>query len=253
MNTSTRRTAIVTGGGRHVGRTITEALAEMDFRVHICGRTASELERTAREVPRVQARVLDLRDRVGIERWVRDIVQAEGRIDVLVNNAAVMTPLGAFVDNALDEWWISVEVNLLGTAIVTHAVLPCMIRQREGHIINLGGGGSAYPRAHHTAYACSKAAVVRFSDTLAEEVREYNIKVNVLSPGQQYSRMREQDRQFGIAFPPAWDSPEKLKSLARFLAETEITGKFVHVNDDYRNFDGDVLRSDLYTLRRINP
>ena len=128
-----------------------------------------------------------------------------------------------------------------------------MIEQGGGHIINLGGGGSAYPRADHSAYASSKAAIVRFSDTLAEEVREKNVKVNVLSPGKQYSKMREQDREFGIRFPDEWDDREKVKALTRFLVTTNITGKFIHINDNYSSFTDDIMKSDLYTLRRINP
>jgi NAD(P)-dependent dehydrogenase (short-subunit alcohol dehydrogenase family) len=250
---SSEKVAIVTGGSRNVGATIAEALLEDGFIVHICSRTLEELEKAKQELKGVRIRQLDIRDGDGILAWVEEIIKESGRIDVLVNNAALTTPLGPFVQNDLDEWIQTLDVNLLGTLRFTKAVLPFMIRQGGGAIINLGGGGSAYPRADHSAYACSKAAIVRFTDTLAEEVSVHNIRVNVLSPGKQYSKMRELDRDFGIPFPDEWDNREKVKALTRFLVTTTITGKFIHINDKYQTFTDEIMKSDLYTLRRINP
>lgn len=250
---SFEKVAIVTGGSRNVGRTIAEALMEMKFRVYICSRTREELERAGQELENVKTKRLDLLDHDRIFEWVTEVIKESGRIDVLVNNAAVMTPLGPFVQNTLDEWFETIQINLMGTVAFTKAVLPHMIEQGSGHIINLGGGGSAYPRSNHSAYACSKAAIVRFSDTLAEELRDKNVKVNVLSPGKQYSKMREQDREYGIGFPDEWDDREKVKALTRFLVTTNITGKFIHINDKYESFTDEIMKSDLYTLRRINP
>jgi 3-oxoacyl-[acyl-carrier protein] reductase len=248
---SSKPLAIVSGGGRSVGRTITEALIEMGMQVAICGRSREELDRARRELSGVDTRQLDVRHHDRVASWVDDLAARHGRIDVLVNNAAILTPIGPVVETALHEWLDTITVNLMGAVAFIKAVLPHMIRRRYGRIINLGGGGSAYPRPNYSAYACSKAALVRLTDTVAEEVRDYNITVNVLSPGRQRSRMREQERAAGVPFPDQWDDPASVKALTRFLVEAPVTGKFLHVRDDYRNLTDRLIRSDLYTLRRV--
>src|SRR3989338_2388333 len=134
---SSEKVGIVTGGSRNVGRTITEALVEMGFMVYICSRTLGELEKTRQDLKNVKTHQLDLNDRDRIFEWVEEIIQECGRVDVLVNNAAVMTPLGSFLENPLDEWFETVKSNLMGTVTFTKAVLPQMIEQGGGHIINL--------------------------------------------------------------------------------------------------------------------
>ena len=247
--------AIVTGGGRGVGRTITRALSEMGHVVHICGRTESELAQTARDIPRVVPQRLDLFDQEATRRWLEDICRQESSIDVLVNNAGVMAAVGPFSQIALEEWEEVVRLNLFVTARVTHQVLPVMITQRRGCIINLAGGGSAYPRKHFSAYACSKAAVLRFSDTLAEELREVHVRVNAVAPGLQQSKIWRHALKAGETPPQEpWADPEKLVRLIKYILSSPcLTGKFLHIDDDYERMDEQIMASELYTLRRINP
>ena len=152
------------------------------------------------------------------------------------------------------EWEDVVRLNLFVTARVTHQVLPSMIKQRSGCIINLAGGGSAYPRKHFSAYACSKAAVLRFSDTLAEELWECGIRVNAITPGSQQSAIWRYALKAGERPPEQWADPEALVKLIRYVVSSPfLKGKFLHVEDDYERIDERIMASELYTLRRISP
>ncbi len=246
--------AIITGGGRGVGKTITRTLSNMDYRVHICARTESELAQTAREIPHVIAQRVDVMDSHATRQWIEEIIRREASIDVLVNNVGVMAAVGPFATVNLEEWEDVVHLNLLVTARVTHQVLPVMIAQRSGCIINLAGGGSAYPRKNFSAYASSKAAVVRLSDTLAEELSEFSIRVNAVAPGLQQSEIWRHAIKAGEQPQGKWADPEKLVRLIRYIVSTPwLTGKFLHIEDDYERIDEGVVASELYTLRRINP
>lgn len=248
-------TAIVTGGSRGVGKTITRALSEMGYLVHICARTEAELAQTAQEIKHVEPQRVDVMDDEATRRWLDGIIRRSPSIDVLVNNVGVMAAVGPFVNLDMDEWEQVFRRNLFTMARITHHVLPVMIKQRSGCIINLAGGGSAYPRKNFSAYACSKAAVLRFSDTLAEELREFHIRVNAVAPGMQRSEIWRHALKAGEK--PAhehWADPEALVRLITYIVSSPfVTGKFLHIEDEYERIDEQVMASELYTLRRISP
>jgi 3-oxoacyl-[acyl-carrier protein] reductase len=146
------------------------------------------------------------------------------------------------------------------------AVLPHMIEKRSGKIIVLSGRGGADPRPWFSAYAASKAAVVRLVETLAEEVRDHNIQVNAMSPGGSYTNMTDEILKAGDR--AGWKereeahqvrltggiAPEKQIQLALFLASeasNHISGKLLHVNDDWKKLEHAKLTRDFYTLRRV--
>ena len=158
------------------------------------------------------------------------------------------------------------ETNLIGVANAVRAVLPHMLEKRSGKIIVLGGRGAADPRPYFSAYAASKAAVVRFVETIAEEVRDHNIQINVLAPGGAYTHMtdeilragdkagrkeKEEAVQVRITGGVA---PEKQAQLALFLASEDsnhISGKMIHVNDDWKRLEHAAVSREIYTLRRM--
>jgi 3-oxoacyl-[acyl-carrier protein] reductase len=203
---------------------------------------------------------------------VRKTLEMFGRIDILVNNAGMLGPIGPLHENNIDEWIKTVHVNLIGTFLCCRAVLPVMIRQGRGKIINLSGGGAAYPKPNFSAYACSKAAVVRLTETLAEEVKDYNIQVNAIAPGAIKTRMVEQIVEAGEAagekaladarrvLEDGGAGFEPVTSLAVFLASDEsdgLTGRLISaIWDDWRSLDKDeikeIMRKGYYTLRRID-
>jgi 3-oxoacyl-[acyl-carrier protein] reductase len=189
-----------------------------------------------------------------------------GRIDILVCSAAIQGPIGSFLETPPKAWAETIETNLLGVVNACRAVLPHMMDKRSGKIIVLAGRGAAVPRPNFSAYAASKAAAVRFVETLAEEVQDYNIQVNAMSPGGTYTHMTDEILRAGDK--AGWKeqqeavevrltggaSPEKQLQLALFLASeaaNHISGRLIHVNDDWRRLAHQTLNRDLYTLRRV--
>jgi 3-oxoacyl-[acyl-carrier protein] reductase len=249
-----RGVAIVTGGSRGIGRAIVKTLAEFGYQVHTCARNSAALAMTVNQVPGVKGTALDVTDAGATHAWLAHVIEAAKRIDVLVNNVGVMSAVGPLAQIELEEWMSVFDRNLFSMVRVCQQVIPVMIRQHGGCIINLAGGGSAYPRKHFTAYACSKAAVVRLSDSLAEELKEHGIRVNAVGPGLQESHIWRHAIKAGERpTNQDWDSPEELARLIRFIVTTPyVTGKFLHIKDRYEQAGQDVMTSDLWTLRRIN-
>lgn len=247
--------AVVTGGSRGVGKTITRTLSEMGYAVHICARHDEELRRAEGEIPNVRGARVDVTDRAATRAWLEAVIAQAGSIDVLVNNAGVMAAVGPFLRLDLEEWERVFDRNLFSMARICQQVIPAMMKRGGGCIINLSGGGAAYPRAYFSAYASSKAAVLRLSDTLAEELRPFRIRVNAIAPGIQRSDLWRHAIRAGVRPPEGQGTdPEKLAKLIRYLVSTPfVTGKFLHVEDDYERIDEDVMAGELYTLRRISP
>jgi 3-oxoacyl-[acyl-carrier protein] reductase len=190
------KVAVVTGAGRGIGRAVALAFAKEGANLVILSRTLAEVEETARQVEAFGRSALALQ--VDVSKWdetekmaVSTLEKFE-RIDVLVNNAGILGPVGILAENTVNHWAETINVNLLGTFFCCRAVLPSMIKQRKGKIINLSGGGAFYPRPRFSAYATSKAAVVRLTDTLAQEAKEFNIQVNAIAPGAIRTRLHDQ-------------------------------------------------------------
>lgn len=247
--------AVVTGGSRGVGKTTVKALSGMGYLVYTCARNEAELVKTAREVKNARIKCLDLMNYGATQEWIDQILIESAYIDVLVNNAGVMAAVGPLVELDMDEWEMVFRRNLFSMVRICHRVIPVMIKNKGGCIINIAGGGSAYPRKNFTAYACSKAAVVRLSDTLAEELQDFNIRVNAVAPGMQESAIWRHALKAGEKPPrESSDNPEDLARLIKYIVSTpSLTGKFLHIKDDYRGIDEKIMISELYTLKRINP
>lgn len=174
-------------------------------------------------------------------------------IDGLINNAAIQGPVGNTWDIDLAELNRTIAVDLFAPIDLCRLIVPGMIKQGHGKIVNLSGGGAAGPRPNYSAYATAKAGLVRFSECLAEELRGTGIDVNCVAPGAMPTGMLDPD-----AAPPADDAMEKAADLIVFLlsdASNGITGKLISaVWDDWRNFDwDDPDEKDTFTLRRVVP
>ncbi len=186
---------------------------------------------------------------------------------MLVAAAAVQGPIGPFLASKPKAWNEAIETNLIGVANSCRVALPPMTEKRSGKIILIAGGGSAYSRPNFTAYAASKSAVVRFGETLADEVRDHNVQVNTIAPGAAYSTMTDEILHAGEerAGRKEIEDAEKVRvtggipaerqiALALFLASEKsnhISGKLIHVNDDWKRFEQDNMKAELYTLRRV--
>jgi 3-oxoacyl-[acyl-carrier protein] reductase len=270
------KVAIVTGSGRGIGKAIAISFAKEGANLVVVSRTFSEVLETAKQIEMMGGKALplkvDVSSRGDVEDMVNKALERFGRIDVLVNNAGMLGPIGPLHENDVNEWIKTVHVNLIGAFLCCKAVLPVMIRQRRGKIINLSGGGATYPKPNFSAYACSKAAVVRLTETLAEEVKEYNIQVNAIAPGAVKTRMVEQVVKAGEAagkealiearkvLEKGDSGFEPVTSLAVFLASDEsdgLTGRLISaIWDDWRSLDKDkidqIVKKGYYTLRRID-
>ena len=188
---SMRRTAIVTGGDRGIGEAIVRSFSHIRmnlvigyFRnVEAAIRVAEEIKKKGCEVIAVQG---DVADETQTENLIKKTISTFGRVDILVNNAGLLTakaPAGISVREMNKEEWDRVlDVNLTGVFNCSKTVLPLMIKQRWGRIINISsmGGKTGNCPAH---YAASKAGVIGFTKTLAREVAAYNITVNAVTPG----------------------------------------------------------------------
>ena len=270
------KVAVVTGGGRGIGRAIALAFAYEGAGVVVVSRTASEIEATATEIRAAKRQALalpaDVSNPSDVTGMVERAIREFGRVHILVNNAGVLGPIGPLVDSDVGRWMDTIRINLVGPFLCCKGVLPTMIQQRYGKIINLSGGGATFPRPYFSAYAASKAAVVRLTETLAEEVKEYNIQVNALAPGAVNTRMLEQILTAGEAagekalaearrqLESGGASPEKAAALAVFLASEEsggLTGRLIAAPyDDWESWDADriaqVMSASWFTLRRMD-
>ena len=132
-----------------------------------------------------------------VENVVRSAKEKFGRIDILVNNAGVYGPKGLIEMVDWQDWVHALEINLYGSILMCRAVVPHFKARGSGKIIQLSGGGATTPLPHLSAYAVSKAAIVRFVETLAEEVREDHIDVNAIAPGALNTRMLDEMLEAG--------------------------------------------------------
>ncbi len=272
--------AIITGASQGLGFEIARKYLEAGASAMICARNGTLLDqakqqlqpllRPGQEIISQNADVSKIDD---VEGVVETTIGKFGRIDILVNNAGVYGPKGAIDDVDWQEWAHAIEINLYGSVLMCRAVLPHFKAQGRGKIVQLSGGGATKPLPRISAYAVSKAAVIRFIETLAEEVRENHIDVNAIAPGALNTRMLDEvldagPEKVGKAF---YEQSLKQKQdggapldigaeLAVFLGSPlsdGITGKLINaVWDPWVLFPehlDELNKTDIYTLRRIVP
>ncbi|MBF7082509.1 SDR family oxidoreductase [Desulfallas sp. Bu1-1] len=174
------KVAIVTGGGSGIGKSTAKAMAEVGARVVIAD-INSNCGNVVNEIPNSVLKICDVGDENSVQDLVENVAKEYGRIDILVNNAGIIVRKSA-VEHTYADWTNVIRVNLTGTFLMSKYVVPVMIRQQGGCIINIGSLASltGYKNA---AYAASKAGVVNFTRSLAMEVAKYGIRVNSICPG----------------------------------------------------------------------
>jgi len=265
------KSVLIAGAGRGMGKRLAMGFAEAGARVGLLARSQPELDLAKLEIEQAGGNALriraDIRDVEQMNAAVDRIRVVFGGLDVLVVAAGVQGPIGPFVATKPKAWNEAIEINLIGVANACRAALPPMIEKRSGKIILLTGGGSADSRPNFTAYAAAKAAIVRLAECLADEVRDHNVQVNCMAPGASYSHMTDEILNAGEEKAGRKEiedaervrvtggvSPEKQIQLAVFLASegsNHISGKLIHVNDDWKRFESQNMKPELYTLRRV--
>lgn len=275
------RGAIITGASRGLGRAIAARLLREGASVVLAARDGEALRIAAEELtaaaPQPDQQVVwqaaDVSRPGDAQLLVKRAHDSLGHVDILVCNAAILGPLGAVQEVDWDDWVRTVEINLFGAVLCCRAVLPTMRQQGSGKIIILSGGGATRPQPRMSAYAASKAAVVRFAETLAEEVSEDGIEVNAVAPGALNTRFLEQvlaagpDRVGAELYQQSLRQksdggadPDLAAELVAFLASSEsdgISGRLISALwDEWRDLPAQRSRlagSDVYTLRRVVP
>jgi NAD(P)-dependent dehydrogenase (short-subunit alcohol dehydrogenase family) len=274
------RGAIITGASQGLGLAIARAYVKAGASVLLCARDEMLLQEARAEVSRlaqpgqtVLARVADVSNPEDVENLLNKALGAFAQLHILVNNAGVYGPKGPIEEVPWEEWVRALEINLMGSVLMCRAVLPHFKAHKYGKIIQLSGGGATNPLPRISAYAVSKAAVVRFAETLAEEARKDGIDVNSIAPGALNTRLLDEVLTAGpekvgkdfyeraLRQKAQGGAPlEKGAELAVFLGSATsdgITGKLISALwDPWAKLPQHLeeLRCmDIYTLRRIVP
>jgi NAD(P)-dependent dehydrogenase (short-subunit alcohol dehydrogenase family) len=239
---------LVTGGGRGIGRLIARELADAGMRVAVAARSAAQVEQTAREIDGL-AVTADVSNPDDVEAMVATVERELGPIDLLVNNAGVMSSRALPWEEDPADWWRTFEINVLGAYLCARAVLRGMVERGRGRIVNTGSGASYLPMGGGpSAYGASKAALGRFGELLARQVAEYGIAVFVISPGLVRTEMTE---PFGDDAP--WTPPELAPRLVRVLASgraDRLAGRYLHAEHDV--VEDLIERADEIEQRDLN-
>ncbi|MCX6595128.1 MAG: SDR family oxidoreductase [Acidobacteria bacterium] len=272
------KVVVITGASQGFGLALARLCLTAGAKVLICGRTESDLMAAAGELETVGAgRVYAQRCDISSEEDVRELAATAerqfGLIDALVCNAAIQGPIGPFHHTEWSEWVRAIEVNLLGTAHCCHTFIPLLLKSPKGKILMLSGGGATKSRPFLSAYAASKVAIVRFGETLADELKSAGIDVNVIAPGAMNTRMLDELLESG----PGLLGPDEYRDVLRQQANggtppelgsemcvhllsaagDRVTGRLFSAPwDPWRHlgdFKEELSITDVYKLRRIVP
>jgi 3-oxoacyl-[acyl-carrier protein] reductase len=268
------RVALITGGGRGIGRAIALAYAAEGARLSLSARTASELEETAQLVAErfgseVITAVADVSDRGQVEQAVSRTLEHYGAIDVLVNNAGNIGPVGRLWDNDADDWARTVSVHLMGTFYGCRAAVPAMRERGSGRIVNMSGVGGP----NMSSYDAAKTAIVNLTENLALELADTPITVNAISPGSIHTRMWEETRDLALAIGDTATyergvqvtsgegaSIERAAELAVFLGSDDcgtLSGRLIRAFadrfEDFPRQANEIMASEAYLMRRVDP
>lgn len=272
MDESTIRT-LITGGGSGIGAALARALSSDGHSVIICGRRITKLKNIAKMNKNIYYYVCDVSNEKKVIELSKFVKNEFGYIDVIINCAGVFGEIGRFDTTNSRKWKKTFEINAFGTYLIIKHFLPLLLKSNMKKIINFSGGGAFSPFPNYSAYAVSKAAVVRFSENIAVELAELGVQVNSIAPGfvatelhdatlkagreragMQYDSTIKKIKEGGVPI-------ERIIACIKFLISDEsngLTGKTISVSFDtwdtvvFRKAIKEIDSSDLYTLRRIN-
>lgn len=239
-------TIIITGASRGIGHHLAERFLDQGYRVIGISRSKTDINH-----PAFQGIKADIGNIQQVQALREDL--AEEQIVGLINNAGMHGPIGPFETSPIESWINTFHVNLFGAAALTQLCIPTL-RKTDGFIIFLSGGGSAFPRPNFSAYGVSKTAVVRLSEVLAAELSP-KVRVYCIAPGPNRTELLKEAILGGEIVPPE-DIVDfgYVERLCNFLAQnrdTRYSGKFIHVKDNFLEWEDHQLSGDGYTLRRI--
>lgn len=241
------KVAIITGGGRGLGRSVALAFSRQGAKVVLAARTKDEIDHVAEELRSLKKDAIAIPTDVSNEdqatQMVRRTLEIYGTVDILVNNAGARGPIAPIHEISLSDWEWTMQANLTSAFLCTKAVLPVLMEKKEGKIINVAT--TLTPRPNLTPYMVAKAGLIHFTKQMSRELKEYNIQVNAIHPGVMDTRMQEEIRmagaraigtdmferlkEEGILHPP--DEPAKLILFLASRAADGITGEYLSFDD----------------------
>ena len=268
--------AIITGAYGGLGSELSKGLWDAGYDLMLIGKNQSKLSALKREL-KVNAqqncciKVCDLSNLTELSSFISDEIDILSSVSVLINNAAIHGEIGYFIDNDINQLREVFEVNFFAPAAFCKAVYPIMAAKQKGSIINISGGGATSSRPMFSSYGSSKTALVRFSETIADEFLEVGIRVNCIAPGMMKTKLlaevldqgpdKSGRREYDLAkkvFSKKCNSLSRVVELVLFLssdASKGISGKLISAMwdswEDWMDHLDDLKTTDLYTLRRI--
>jgi NAD(P)-dependent dehydrogenase (short-subunit alcohol dehydrogenase family) len=253
--------ALVTGGGRGIGRGIALGLSKAGWAVAVTARSAHELGETVQLASgRMIAAPASIAEPGEVRGMIRRVEAELGPIELLVNNAGMAGPMGPFWETDPAEWWRNQEVNLRGPMVCCREIVPGMIARKRGRIINVASGLGYQPFLDLSAYVVSKTALIRFSEQLALETAAHGISVFPIRPGMVRTKMLEESRQRLPFIQEALDrgaevTPEAVADLVLTLASGRadaLSGRLFSVHENVEEMvrqAEEVRARELYVLR----
>lgn len=270
-----KKLVLITGVGRGIGREIAIKLKSEGYVVSGCSRSRTDLEET-KKLTGIHVAQIDVTQAGALQTWIKSEIAANSDATPwgLVTAAGIHGDINRFIDSDWKEWTRAIEVNLYGTALAAKFFASELIaRKLPGRLVLLSGGGATQAIENMTAYCASKAAVVRFGETLAQELKSYSITVNAVAPGGVNTAMtktiidagpdragRELYEKTLKQLENGGTTPDKAANLAHYLMSEEsapVTGKLISaVWDDWSTFHKQLAlvgHKDHFTLRRMVP
>jgi NAD(P)-dependent dehydrogenase (short-subunit alcohol dehydrogenase family) len=270
--------AIITGGSEGLGFEIAKKFILAGASITICSRNKKNLKSAEFKLKKLLNKnqklltiVADISKENDVKKLIKITIRKLGDCSILVNNAGIYGPKNKLEKINWKEWKKTIEINLFGSVLMCKELINHFKKKRYGKIIQLSGGGATNPLPYLSAYAASKAGIIRFSETLANEVANYNISVNAIAPGALNTRMLDEvikagPDKVGIDFYKRSVNQKKTggtplssaSDLAVFLASSQsdnITGKLISALwdkwEDWPKYADKIMNSDVYTIRRI--
>lgn len=265
------KNVLITGAGRGLGKRLALGFARRGCRIGLVSRSKAELDLAHIEIEQAGGSALRIRADVTDAEQIgmaveRAHVAFQSPVDILICAAGVHGPLKSFLEASLAAWNQTINVNLMGVIHACRAVLPHMTKRRAGKIIVLTCESDRPPHAHFSAYTVSKTALVRLVESIAVEVVDDNVQINCLDPGRAYTTLTDEIIEAGDTLEASvvaearevrrtgGASAELQLQHALFLASEQsnhITGKLIHITDDWQKLRNATLRPDALTLRRV--
>jgi len=280
MKLLTGKNAIITGSSRGFGKTIAEEFIKQDANVLICSTNEKTLKSTFDELSKIKTKkqqiyssYVDVSNYGSVIEIYNYAISVFRTVDILINNAGIEGSIGPIENTDIDDWKKAISTNLFGTVSMCKIFIPHFKQNNKGKIINIAGGGATSGFPFMSSYAVSKTGIVRFSESIAEELKDTNIEVNCISPGPMNTKIFEEMLSAGpIAIgekkyqqllkqkEAGGTDPKKGVALVLFLASDKsngISGKLISALwDNWKSLPkhiDELKESDIYTLRRILP